>query len=491
MPAPWFFERLDLAPSRDVKTIKRAYAVALKRIDQQHEREAFERLRLAYEQALAWAARQEDEDEEEYEDEDDSDPDDSYDEEADEPAPMPPPAATPQADRSPSTPPADPVTPEALQASQADPAPPEAPLSSSTPPGNPPPAPPAPSPAIAFVTRAESQAAVGAWLARLLAAPAGEHAGLLTLAMLDPGMAHLDSQTQLEAQVADTLHAQPGGRAPLFQAAAEFFRWTDRHAQAAGLPSSARWIGQVIDQGLQWQEQPKGQLAPQSAALKAAREIASPSRSKAHRLCPTLEAVHAKFPDWLSLQLPPGRLGAWKEAHAALTPGWLRWTRLRKRYAGSLPRIFGSLMLLSIVLSVGQALINGAMSKSDAPAAASTPQVVDLKHLPEGADEAGQEPTLAYEFMGAVTQDSCEQAHEFIHESNWLEVGDTDAKSLLITRSLLCQQKKLWPQKTDSMMDCLRLSRIAALSAQTVEDPRDCAKLMTTPKPQASPRPQP
>ena len=51
------FERLRIAPTRDARTIKRAYAVALKAIDQASEREAFERLRQAYEQALAWAAR--------------------------------------------------------------------------------------------------------------------------------------------------------------------------------------------------------------------------------------------------------------------------------------------------------------------------------------------------------------------------------------------------------------------------------------------------
>src|SRR4051794_39701291 len=62
MHRPWFFDRLRLDPTNDIKAIKRAYAVALKAIDQASERESFESLRKAYEQALAWARSRADED---------------------------------------------------------------------------------------------------------------------------------------------------------------------------------------------------------------------------------------------------------------------------------------------------------------------------------------------------------------------------------------------------------------------------------------------
>ena len=75
MNAAAAFGRLGIAPTRDIRSIKRAYALALKAIDQASEREAFERLREAYEQALAWAAAADDAGEQEAQG-DDGDPDD-------------------------------------------------------------------------------------------------------------------------------------------------------------------------------------------------------------------------------------------------------------------------------------------------------------------------------------------------------------------------------------------------------------------------------
>jgi len=54
MNAPWYFEFLDIAPTNDPRAIKRAYAIALKRLDQETQAEEFARLRQAYELALAW-----------------------------------------------------------------------------------------------------------------------------------------------------------------------------------------------------------------------------------------------------------------------------------------------------------------------------------------------------------------------------------------------------------------------------------------------------
>lgn len=58
MDAPWFFSFLDLPADADERSIKRAYAARLKRIDQASDLEGFARLRQAYEGALGWCARQ-------------------------------------------------------------------------------------------------------------------------------------------------------------------------------------------------------------------------------------------------------------------------------------------------------------------------------------------------------------------------------------------------------------------------------------------------
>lgn len=56
MDAPWFLQVLDLSADTDARTIKRAYAARLKRIDQATDIEGFTRLHQAYRAALQWHA---------------------------------------------------------------------------------------------------------------------------------------------------------------------------------------------------------------------------------------------------------------------------------------------------------------------------------------------------------------------------------------------------------------------------------------------------
>jgi len=65
MNTPWYFELLEIEATQDARLIKRAYAVALKRLDQETQAQAFAQLRQAYEQALGWRADGEDADEHE------------------------------------------------------------------------------------------------------------------------------------------------------------------------------------------------------------------------------------------------------------------------------------------------------------------------------------------------------------------------------------------------------------------------------------------
>ncbi|MCI0151911.1 hypothetical protein KNO81_39400 [Paraburkholderia sediminicola] len=50
----WYFDRLGIAPTEEERAIRRSYAIALKRIDQETQPKEFEQLRRAYELALQW-----------------------------------------------------------------------------------------------------------------------------------------------------------------------------------------------------------------------------------------------------------------------------------------------------------------------------------------------------------------------------------------------------------------------------------------------------
>jgi hypothetical protein len=73
-----------------------------------------------------------------------------------------------------------------------------------------------------------------------------------------------------------------------------------------------------------------------------------------------------------------------------------------------------------------------------------------------------------------VTLDSRESAEEFAHESNWLQVGDSDAAALRATRATRRQDKGLWSRKDDTLMACLRAERAAASGAGRPEDAPHC-----------------
>lgn len=62
MGTPWFFKLLDISPTDDKRVIRRAYATALKQIDQETQTKEFEKLRQAYELALDWYSEEDEED---------------------------------------------------------------------------------------------------------------------------------------------------------------------------------------------------------------------------------------------------------------------------------------------------------------------------------------------------------------------------------------------------------------------------------------------
>lgn len=444
------FERLGIAPARDVKTIKRAYAVALKAIDQASEREAFERLRQAYEQALAWAARAEetDDEDEERDEEIEQDHEGDHGDHDDQGAPGTPDNAEPSAPH-------------------ADPRRMNAPPPLASPPGP---------PTVVTTSPDEARKALRHWTDQLRDAPPASVMAVLEAALADPRLLHLDSHAQLEASIADLLHTDPTGRAVLFDTAAARFHWTDRNARPFASNDAVHWISRVINQGLQWQAQKPSALDLQRKALNTVTHVASPDAEQTRRFAEVLADMAGDFPDWFALHLGTqghAHLKAWQAVQARLAPRWARQDERKERYFGTRKKtvstLIGGFFVLLLVTAVLSGVMNRMVGNHAAPAVVAAVSNDRLR-----APAVTPDPVLAYEFTGAVTRDSCESAEEFVHESNWLEVDDSDAVALLATRAMRCQDKGLWSRKNDTLMTCLRAERAAALGAGRSEDALRC-----------------
>lgn len=447
------FQRLGMAPTRDVKSIKRAYAVALKTINQASEREAFERLRQAYELALAWAARADDACEDRENEDYQGDQEGDWDEHGEsDTLGHRVPAATP-------------VDPDRMDS----------------------PSPLAPSPvsvpaAHVVVTPRpdEARQALQQWADRLRVAAPEDVVAVFEAALADPRLMHLDCHAQLEARIADLLHDAPAGRSALFDRAALHFHWTDRNARPIAGAAAAEWISRVVNQGLQWHAQAPAAIGLQQQALDMATRVASPEPEQARRFAEVLADMARDFPDWFTLHLGTqghAHLPAWLALHAKLAPRWARHADRNQRYFGTRGKTVSTLLGGFFVLLLVTAVVSGLTARMVGSPA---PRAVGLgdtnTKVAAGAPPAAPEAVLAYEFTGAVTAESCESAEEFVHESNWLQVGDIDAVALLATRAMRCQDKGLWSRKDDTLMTCLRAERAAALNAGRPEDAPRCLR---------------
>lgn len=504
MPTLWFFERLGLAPTNDIKSIKRAYAVALKRIDQQHDREGFETLRRAYEQASAWARDAADDSEGSDDSGDSGDSDDSGDtgdsgdsDDSDDDTWTDEDQRDIDSDGDPENLAPD-VDEDATERSKSDEPPSAAdtladilgvPSSSvhvhlGQPPHDDPfqderePA---------FDSRADlpsghdgeslrqqqadTRAALDEWMARLLDAGDQRVESVLAQAVSDPRMSALDSQIALEQEIAHALHHAPAGHAALFDAAATRFGWTERNARPQVPSGTASWISRVINQTLQWEAQEIAIIAGRNNTLRVVTQTEQPSRKQAYEYWPLLRSLQQQFPEWLALRLSPEHMQRWEHAYASLSAGWLARRKWRAKLIGSSSRVITTLLLASLVLGLVIPMVKTALKSGSNPS--QTTPASQPSQSPAAAQTA--EPVLAYEITGPVTRDSCETTHEFVHESNWLEVDDPDAIGLLATRMMLCQDRSLWPQKDDPLAQCLRQARLSALSAAAPERLATCA----------------
>lgn len=419
MATHWCFQHLGIAPTPDKKVIKRAYAHALKKIDQGHEREAFQTLRRAYEQALHFADTWEDDEEEPVE------------QDALTFAVAPEHLVFDLRDilESPG-PTADEVIAPTVEDEFEHP------------------------PAPAHDELRDSLLATREWIEALFLADEDSRAEVvLEQALDDPRMTHLDSQSQFEAQLADRLYQDHEGRVALFNAVAARFEWTERNSRSWGSPAATQWIWQVVNQDVQWHEQGKAAQTLQSAALRAINLTTTPSSADAFKYTPILEDVLEQFPEWFALRVTSSRLHAWRKIHAAILPGQLRKERLKTRYFGNWSRFAATVLGLTLCLALAKPLLTALFFPKPAP----------LVQEQSAQTSATPEPVLTFEFTGAVTRDSCDDAHEFAHQSNWLEIDDGDANALFTTRLLLCQQDGLWKQANDPLLACLKKERVSAL----------------------------
>ena len=443
MSAVAAFARLGIAPTKDVRSVKRAYALALKAIDQASEREAFERLREAYEQALAWAATGGADEQDEQDEQDEEDEEDEEDQERDSHRRAP--------EQAPELPP---MAPHDLHPPPNSPALPEA-------------SPVAPD-------RHDAREALQHWIQQLRDAAPESVARCFEAALADPRLLHLDSHAQLEVRIADLLHNDPAGRAELFDVAAAHFRWTDRNARPIADLDAAQWIFRVVNQGLQWRGQAPKVIQLQKEALEAVAAVPMPQPEQTRRFAEVLDAMAHDVPDWFMLHLSkPGHvhLPQWQASLKQLGPRWTRQAERKERFFGTRRKTFNTLLGGFVALLLVTAMLAGVVYRLSGDA---TPAAAVASDTPAAGMVADADPVLAYEFTGAVTRDSCESAEEFVHASNWLETDDADAIALLATRAVRCQDKGLWSRKDDPLMACLRAERSAALGAGRAENARLC-----------------
>ncbi|GAB3089618.1 J domain-containing protein [Lysobacter terrae] len=430
----WFFERLGIAPTHDPGEIRRAYAIALKRLDQATQREAFEQLREAYLWAMDWARDIEE---------------DCADEDVDE-SEVPDPGPS--------------VTPPQVDDQNLDPAP----ASSSIDPmvvvyGQVPSASPSSAGMASVVDhefeRRQRTAAVNYWFGRLQDLDPGEDPKtLLDAAFANEHLQHPEAEVRLQAVLAHFMHAR-GGCAVLFEACAERFEWS-RVIPLAIEGEVHDWIERVLRQREQWHRQAESTRRKEWNVILAARQE-KPERWRAYALWPVLNRMQKRSPDWLAMQIAPSLAERWRRC--TLNVSILDMPRASWLYFSHTP-LSGKIFIIVLVL--------GSM-------AGLTARIMGVVRLPQTVEQPAppterKEEPLAFELTGPITADSCDIAVQFAHDSNWREQTD-ESPTLLITRILACHRKGLWPRDDRPFVDCLRNERIAALQRDRAENPQACS----------------
>ncbi len=284
------FDVLGIAPTHDARAIRRAYAAALKQIDQHVQQDAFERLRAAYEHALEWAKRQ-----------------------------TPDPAPAPAHDT-------DPVAVDPATAMATDPAPSAEPA--------PPPA------ALDFGLRQPRQQvqvkvhapgsedlpasprrevrqrarAIEEWVRALMQAEKADLPETWKRLQADPAMQHLDAGHELSEALMRALAVNPYGKMALFRQASERYAWDEIGTSISDRRGVPPLVQQLAEEKSAWQRFTPDFRKQHERVLHKVQDNGSPSVRQAVRCAPYIQRMQSQIPLWFALRVPAARLQAYAAA---------------------------------------------------------------------------------------------------------------------------------------------------------------------------------
>ncbi len=313
------FAILGIAPTNDQKIIRRAYAAALKRIDQAADPEGFAALRGAYEHARAWAEHQLEGDEE---------PAEAGEWPAgNERSPAPPEQVCPDIIQ--------PPKPAASETSSFD-APPDGEQKTA---GYEPARGQAPQERCAQAPEADRRAdppprsredldeGVAYWTHRLMHTPDAELAQSLAVALADERLGHLEARDVLARSLALALREQPDGRLALFNTARRAFDWSGLNAPVPRDPGLSGWVLMVLDQIERYSHLPLPLRVRLDAVVMLARRRSAPNLVQALWHGQNFELLLQHVPDLAVLDLGQDRIRTWRHATRRFVRArdWLVW----------------------------------------------------------------------------------------------------------------------------------------------------------------------
>lgn len=277
---PYFMQRLDIEAGADERTIKRAYARALKLIDLETDPAGFQELREAYDAALFWmrhgAAAQ---------------PDDG---------------ATEQVPARAETEPHQPAEPALADAPRRDAHPPQDEASL----------------ALDVFAQFQQRCACADDLHELEAWKRE-----LNVSIADDRLVNIAAREAFEQQVANLLASgwRPGHHV-LLVAALEVFEWDQDRRRLHALGGAGYTLDCAIDQRTVYDLQSDDDCELQRAVIVRLRDLTVPSNGELIQMMPVLAVVTARFPTWLALIVDTDRVELWQRLDKQV-PQWRRWLK--------------------------------------------------------------------------------------------------------------------------------------------------------------------